>query len=170
MTHDQAVETLAAERYLLDEMSEIERFRFEEHFFECEECAETMQLGHRLRSDAKEVFAAAPARPVSEAATAATGNRHPWWHPTRVALPWAAAAVLALGLVYQARDPAISGTTEETRVLSPVVLRPASRGQVPDVVLPEQGDVALWLDLTAVAPDEPITYKLTGDDGGLVDS
>ena len=31
MTHQQAVQSMAAERYLLDEMSELERHRFEEH-------------------------------------------------------------------------------------------------------------------------------------------
>jgi hypothetical protein len=31
MTHEQAVESMAAERYLLDEMSELERHPFEQH-------------------------------------------------------------------------------------------------------------------------------------------
>ena len=45
MTHDQSFETHAPERYLLGEMSELEKFHFEEHYFTCEECAESVRLG-----------------------------------------------------------------------------------------------------------------------------
>lgn len=45
MTHQQAVEKQSAERYLLDEMPEIERFAFEEHFFDCDVCADQVRTG-----------------------------------------------------------------------------------------------------------------------------
>ncbi len=35
MTHQQALDGLASGRYLLDEMTEVERFEFEEHYFGC---------------------------------------------------------------------------------------------------------------------------------------
>ena len=40
MTHQQALDGLASERYLLDEMTEGERFEFEAHYFDCVDCAE----------------------------------------------------------------------------------------------------------------------------------
>ena len=52
MTHQQAVDTLASERYLLDEMREPERFEFEAHYFDCEECAEEVRLAHMIREEA----------------------------------------------------------------------------------------------------------------------
>ncbi len=169
MTHHQALESSAAERYLLEEMSELERFRFEEHFFDCEECAETMRLGHRLRTDAKEIFAAAPSLPASAEVVPLREGRLAWRPSARVALPWAAAAVMAIGLMYQAGGPGIPSQDEEARAFAPVALRPASRGETPTVVLPaEGGSVALALDVNTGARDEEITYTLTGADGGAV--
>ena len=49
MTHEQAVSTLAAGRYLLDEMPEPERETFEEHYFSCAECAEDVRTGALMR-------------------------------------------------------------------------------------------------------------------------
>ena len=43
MTHQQAVDKQAVERYLLDEMPEIERFAFEEHLFDCDICADDVR-------------------------------------------------------------------------------------------------------------------------------
>ena len=49
MTHDRAIATHATERYLLDEMPELERFQFEEHYFACAECAEAIRTGGLMR-------------------------------------------------------------------------------------------------------------------------
>jgi hypothetical protein len=168
MTHNQALETMAAERYLLDEMSEIERFRFEEHFFDCEECAETMRLGHRLRTDAKHLFVASPSSAADRtAAVVPISAARPAWRPSlRVALPWAAAAILAVGLVYEVRDPGTPRIGEDLQALSPVALRPASRGEVPTLTVPESGgSVALALDVNMGAAGQAIPYRLTRADG-----
>jgi len=45
MDHLQAVNTLAAERYLLEEMTDAERDEFEGHFFSCKDCAEDLRAG-----------------------------------------------------------------------------------------------------------------------------
>ena len=39
MEHEQATATLAAERYILNELTAAEREAFEEHYFVCERCA-----------------------------------------------------------------------------------------------------------------------------------
>src|SRR6266404_851366 len=38
MNHDDAIKSLAAERYILDDLDPAERDAFEEHFFDCTEC------------------------------------------------------------------------------------------------------------------------------------
>lgn len=45
MNHQQALETMAAERYLLREMTADERRLFEEHYLECAECLEAVTFG-----------------------------------------------------------------------------------------------------------------------------
>ena len=45
--------TMASERYLLEEMSELERHAFEEHFFSCADCAEDMRTIEMMRAGAR---------------------------------------------------------------------------------------------------------------------
>ena len=160
MTHEQAVETLAAERYLLDEMSDAERDTFEEHFFACEECGEAMRLGSQLRTDAKAIF-----KPAHGSARVLPGpaerSRRARWRPTpSVMIPWAAAAVLALVVGYQSRVP-----VPADGAFAPVSLRPASRGTAREIPLPASGPVVLALEVNTGAAGNPLTYRLTRDDG-----
>jgi hypothetical protein len=174
MTHQNAVETMAAERYLLDEMSEIERYSFEEHFFDCDECAEEMRLGSRLRSEAAALFPAAStsAGQVVEMSEFTRRARPAWVPSLKVAVPWAAAAMLALALTYQVQGPGDATLVEQdARALTPVSLRPATRGAVPMVTLPaESGSVALALDVNMGDPGDFIRYQLTRDDGTVLSS
>ena len=162
MTHKDAIDTMAAERYMLDEMSEQERHQFEEHFFACGECADDMRLGSRIRHDAQALFGQTPK-------TEAAGQPKvlPFRRPiSSIVVPWAAAAVLALALVYQVQQP---GIDDQARVFTPVGLRPASRGAVTTVPLPgRNGSVAFALDVNIGAPGQQLTYRLTRDDGTLV--
>ena len=50
MEHVEATETMAAERYVLGEMTPEDRDAFEEHFFGCVECAEDVRDGEMLRA------------------------------------------------------------------------------------------------------------------------
>jgi hypothetical protein len=160
MTHQHAVETLACERYLLNEMPELERYAFEAHFFECEECAGDVRLGNDLRRDASAIFDRDRA-PLPAAASAAPVRRRRL--SGSVALPWAAAVVLAAGLLHQMQRP--PSLDEGARVFAPIPLRPATRSAVPFVPLPEpDGALSLALDVTAGTAGTPLTYQLVRDD------
>lgn len=56
MDHAEATRINAAEQYLLGEMSEVEREEFELHFFECPECAESLEDAAMLVANARAVF------------------------------------------------------------------------------------------------------------------
>ena len=71
MTHQQAVDKQAVERYLLDEMPEIERFAFEEHLFDCDICADDVRTGALMREGVEAGFL--PAAATAVVATAAAG-------------------------------------------------------------------------------------------------
>ena len=62
MDHSQSVATRAPERYLLGEMTEAERFAFEAHYFECQDCADEVVTGEQLAAGSRAVFAAEPPR------------------------------------------------------------------------------------------------------------
>lgn len=45
MSHDEAVRSFAVEKYLLEELSVKSRDEFEEHLFDCQECALDLRVG-----------------------------------------------------------------------------------------------------------------------------
>ncbi len=83
--HQQAIRTLAAERYMLGQMTDAERETFEEHYFNCRFCVEDVKeidlMSRAARQQTKP-------QPVSK------------WRPMTVA-PWAVAASLAGALALQ---------------------------------------------------------------------
>ena len=145
MTHADAVRTLATERYLLDEMSEIERFAFEEHFFDCVECADDVRSGSVMRRGVKAGLLPDASR-EEHVVPLKTGRRR--WNPA-VVVPWAAAAMLALAVGYQSLAPA-GGDRLQIGTLTPVTIRPDSRGTVPTVAVGRDANaITLALDVNA---------------------
>lgn len=49
VSHTLAIDSLAAERYVLKEMTEEERDAYEEHFFSCVACAEEVRAAEQWR-------------------------------------------------------------------------------------------------------------------------
>jgi anti-sigma factor RsiW len=136
MTHIQAVTTLASERYLLDEMTEPERELFEAHLFDCATCGDDVRMGGMMCDGiragllpAAESSTSRGAR-IAEFPPAVKRSASRGWSRS-VALPWAVAAMMTVAVGYQAVDrPSSSGrlSSEPAEALSPVTLRPASRG------------------------------------------
>jgi len=103
MEHAEAVETMAAERYLLGELLPEDRDAFEEHFFDCTECTADVRAGATLiagiRADAadeKADGATSDALPQN-----VTPLRRPGTSSGARWLPMAASLLLAAGLAYQ---------------------------------------------------------------------
>jgi hypothetical protein len=97
--HEQAIRTLAAERYMLGQMTDAERETFEEHYFNCRFCVEDVK-GIDLMSQAARQQP--KPQPVPK-----------WWRPMNVA-PWAVSATLAGVLVLQPmmRTPPVAQLAE----------------------------------------------------------
>lgn len=122
MDHNRVVETQAVERYLLGEMKPEERETFEEHFFECEECAAEVRAGARFRANAREVLPEFP----KQKAQARESGFWAWLRPP--ALAWATAA-LALVVVYQAAIQVPSLRSQlRAQAIPALALRAAARG------------------------------------------
>jgi Putative zinc-finger len=56
MSHDQAVSSQAAERYLLGELTPGEREAFEGHYFDCSACFEQIEMGSQFLGRAREIL------------------------------------------------------------------------------------------------------------------
>jgi anti-sigma factor RsiW len=164
MTHSEAVQSSAAERYLLDEMSEVERHAFEEHYFECFECADDVQAGAVMREGAAAGLLNRSNVRAFEAKPQTSTRATPSWRPS-ILLPWAAAATFAIVAGYQTLQ---QSSTFAPQALAPVTLRPDSRGAEPVVTLPANGS-AVTLAIEVNSADE-LAYDLRSSQGQSVAS
>ena len=144
MEHAEAVETMAAERYLLDEMTPEDRDAFEEHFFGCSVCAADLVDTARVR--------AAIATGAPEAAQ--LPRRATW-------MPWiaaAAATVIIAGYPFAqnvALRQQIALTRQPHAVDSVSLLDTGSRGG--EVAAAHSGSTAFTVDFEI--PPQPGAEK-----------
>ena len=157
MTHDQAASTHASERYLLEEMTELERYAFEEHFFSCADCAEDVRAGERMHAAARNAGQAQPLK--------FEPRRDRRW---TVVLPWAAAASMALAVGYQ--QLAVTPGSVDTQALSPITLRSAARGADPVVRVGPGGVATFAIDTDVTGSGAELTYALRNSAGEQVGS
>ena len=97
MHHAEAIGSSAAERYALGEMGTPERDRYEEHFFDCPDCAEEVKAAVTFLDSAAPVLREEKA-PASPGETGRP-DPEPWWAGLRALfwpLPYGAAAAAAL--------------------------------------------------------------------------
>ena len=104
MNHKEAVASQAAERYLLHELSPDEAGAFELHYFECADCAHSVESGMQFVENARAVFSernmvAAPDAKKSAARAPFWSGWLDWARQPSFAL--AAAAVMAVVALYQ---------------------------------------------------------------------
>lgn len=166
MTHQEALDTLAAERYLLDDMSDADRRTFEEHFFCCEVCADDLRVASAMLQGAKAGFAGTSTSGRVVPLVVKPPMRNPAWYRS-AALPWAAAATLAVVTTYQSFWVVPSlGRDPSAVALAPVTLRPASRGA--EATVPPgsgTGFVTLAVEIGEPPQSGELTYDLRTADG-----
>jgi anti-sigma factor RsiW len=108
MSHEQAIQGQAAERYLLGELQGPEREAYEEHFFDCAACAEEVKTGAAFARATRDYFATAPAAAAAPArkATELRSSQSRWFNWRDMFRPAPAFAfclllLLATATVYQ---------------------------------------------------------------------
>jgi hypothetical protein len=150
MGHEDATRLMAAERYLLGELSDAERDEFEEHFFDCPACAEDVRAGAIFEANARAVFA--------DQARRAVVVQPGWWDWVRLRPAFAGAmagvvVLLAGGAGYEV--VMTRGLRQEVAELRApqsfpsVFLRSTTRGAEQAIEVPRGSRfLALSLDLT----------------------
>jgi len=137
MDHFEAMKTMAAEQYLLDELSPELRDAFEEHLFSCVECANDTLLGATFIDSAKAVLptmttSSATAQPRPQAKPK-TRDWFAWLRPALV-IPVFASLLAIIGYQNLVTYPELQLAATEPKVLpSPTVLHGDTRGGVPVV-------------------------------------
>jgi hypothetical protein len=155
----------------MDEMSEVDRQEFEDHFFSCEPCADDLRMTTAMLQGAKAGFAgtATSGRVLPMVVTPPVVRHQSWYRSA--ALPWAMAASFAFLTVYQsARVTApLAGDTASPIALVPVTLRPASRGAEATIPVGSgSGPVSLAVEINDPIQGGEVTFELNSSDGRRV--
>jgi len=184
MDHSEAVNLMAAERYLLGELPADLRDAFEEHLFDCPECAFDIRAGVAFVDEARVqlpgLMAASPesaAEPTvkSPERPAAEPKRRKWsgWWGSLFSTPAFAAPVFATLLLvvgYQnlVTYPALRSEATEPRLLPSVALHAGTRGGERTVVMADRKQgVLLQIDLPGQALYSAYTVDLYNSQGKL---
>lgn len=161
MNHESAVQTLAVESYLLGEMPPGEREEFEQHFFECPECAQDMR-------DAMQLMAAASQQPVQTAVARGAVTKKKWFAWLQPQFAAGAIAVLAAACILEGIFiPGLRSGAEQAsapRVVASAFLVPQTRGADKVVKAAAGAPVVLLLDLPDSAAG-PLQFVLKTQEG-----
>jgi hypothetical protein len=157
LDHLHALQTNAAERYLLGELPADEAEDFELHYFECQQCALSVETGELfiagLRAHGDEPGTQKPASQVRRPGPGFLESVAAFWHRPWFAFPVMAA--LAVVAIYQnaVEIPGLRRVLYTARALPAVQLIGVSRGEEPVLNIPQGSPFA---ELKAdVPPGEP---------------
>jgi len=151
MNHNEAVQQMAAERYLLDELASGARDEFEEHMFDCPKCAFEVRAGAAFVDEAKVQLPGIAADSAAKERSSKTGERRErtfsWWRPV-FALPVFAALLIVVGYQNLVMIPALHMAENQPRIVTLGPLSGATRGGTPVAITADRTHgVALPVDL-----------------------
>lgn len=132
MTHNEAKEQMAVERYLLGELAPVAREAFEEHYFDCRECALDLRIGAAFLDEAKALPAepakAVPEPPARPARPAARKPKVYFWRRPVFAVPALALLLAVIGYQNLATLPTLRKEVAQPRLLPWTLLHADTRG------------------------------------------
>ena len=96
MDHSEALRLQAAEKYVLGELSPELREKYEEHYFDCEECAENLKSAVAFVDVARDLF-----RQESHTEIRQAGGASPWISWLRPVIAAPAIAALLIVVIYE---------------------------------------------------------------------
>ena len=144
MEHDQAIASMLAEKYILGELRDDDREQFEEHFFNCAECAQDVRDLSSVAQGAKELLKdSARTEPAQQrdARGWLEGWSLPQWLQPGGRLAWASAMLAVLVLAgYQNLK---FGNAVRPQVLQSFMVHPESRGEATSVPVEKLGTFML---------------------------
>jgi hypothetical protein len=171
MNHQEALREMAVERYLLGELSGVSLDTFEEHLFDCPECAMDVKNGGTF-IDAARTELSVPRNLTAPHLKSA--RRWPSWFIS----PWILAPALAACLLLLAFQTFVLQprmNLEIARVQTPTVLNPlvlanaGARGDsIPEIVAPEHRFFVVSLDVPMARNYSSYRCSLYAPDGAVL--
>jgi hypothetical protein len=156
MTHSEAVQQMAAERYLLDELTPVMRDAFEEHVFDCQECALDLRAAAAFIDEAKvqlPLHTMPSPKPQPAFGKEPKRQRFSWLSPA-FAVPTFAVLLLVIGYQNVAVIPGLRTAATQPRVMPWASVHLGTRGAAPISVVADRKD---GVNLLVDVPQQP-TY------------
>ena len=173
MDHSEAVQLQAAVKYVLGELSPVQREDYEEHYFDCAECAVDIKALATFADTAREVLRREKADQLAKDPVPAPGGWLRWLQPV-VAVP--AFAALLLIIAYQnvvtiphARQDASSGAAQlfvTSRAPKMAVVRGSE--DIPKYSVRQGQSLPLKFDFTPRASFDAYVCQLQDESGRTV--
>jgi hypothetical protein len=148
-----------ADRYVLGELSQVQREEFEEHYFECVDCAEDVRAFMAISSNSRSVLVDVP--DYGEPAANRGWTRPSWfqalrsWRPPAIYAIAPALAMLALTITTTYQSITLRSQLV-AQAVPQFVLRPDARGDESVITVQQQGH---FLVLAADVPGAPREVK-----------
>jgi hypothetical protein len=166
MDHLEAKRLHAAEKYVLGELSADQRDAYEEHYFDCAECAEDVQATLTFVSAGREVFREEPVPVVVAPKQLAPRSRWSSWFRPMIAIPAIAVLLLAVGYYSRTSKPQIGVITDpgQTILSSPSFgLRGGDRLENEKTVVQVHGNESVQLHFDFVPSQVQSFSSYTGE-------
>jgi|SRR5580658_2097831 hypothetical protein len=168
LSHEEAIERDWKTPYVLGELPERERDRFEEHFFDCATCSDGVKTAYLLLRGVEVTLKHPIFGTEMEEAPSVPERRtaRPIWPRAMQALPYAAILCLSLGtgVEYVALQTARSPQT-----VVAFAIHAQAKGSTQEILLPvADAFVELEFDLPDVAPQYNWEIKSAGADRALM--
>ena len=172
MNHSEAIKEMAAERYLLDELTAEEREAFEEHVFDCPECALDLRAGSVFITEAKVQLPELVSQSSAAAAQTAKRvrkSRWSFWFQPAFAVP--VFALLLAIIAYQniAVIPGLNKAAVEPRILHSTAIHIGTRGSPHTPITADRTEgVALSFELPQTSSYLSYVFELYDPSGKRV--
>lgn len=167
MDHSDAVRLMATERYLLGEMSTEMRDAFEEHFFDCQECALDVRATAAFIDEANHQLGAPGHVPavVPPKTTPVRRSWFSWWKPA-FAAPAFAALLIIFGYQNFATIPSLRSAARQPRLAPWITLHVGTRGGAPlPVIADHKSGAVLLVDIPDTTANSSYVFTLQDPEG-----
>jgi hypothetical protein len=173
MDHNEAVQLQAGVKYVLGELSTVQRDEYEEHYFDCAECAVDIRALATFADTTREILRQEKEKQLAKDLVPARGGWLRWLQPA-VAVP--AFAALLLIIAYQnvvtvphARQDASSGVAQlfvTSRAPKMAIVRGSE--DIPKYSVRQGQSLPLKFDFTPRASFDAYVCRLQGESGRTV--
>lgn len=173
MDHGEAIQMMAAERYLLQELTPDQRDAFEQHVFECQECALDLRAGAAFLGEAKKQLPEIASQQVSPDASQNVRSkpgpgRKSWSFFLQPAFAFPAFALMLAVIAYQnvSTIPSLRNSANEPRILQSNPIHAGTRGDAHTAVTANRSQgLSLSIELPQSSEYSSYVFELDDSNG-----